>query len=57
MEKNMDREKLETRLKLLETEREQVKNTVLAYEGAIQESRHWLSQLEEKQENDVEASA
>jgi site-specific recombinase XerD len=52
----MDREKLEARLKLLETEREQVQNTVLAYEGAIQESRHWLSQLEEKQENDVEAS-
>lgn len=38
---------LEERIKLLETEREQVRATFLAYEGALQEAKHWLKQVEE----------
>ncbi len=43
----MTKEKILERIKLLENEKEQVKATVIAYEGAIQDCRHWLQQLEE----------
>jgi hypothetical protein len=43
----MIKEKLEERLQLLEQEREQIKVTLAAYDGAIQECKHWLSHSEE----------
>jgi hypothetical protein len=45
----MNREKIEERIKLLESEREQLKNNLIAYEGAIQDNRHWLSHIEEEE--------
>jgi hypothetical protein len=45
----MNQEHLEERLKLLETERTQVLNTAVAYEGAIQETKYWLSKVVDKQ--------
>jgi septal ring factor EnvC (AmiA/AmiB activator) len=42
----MTKEKLQERIKTLETEREQVRATLLAYEGALQESNHWLKEIE-----------
>lgn len=42
----MNKEQIQNRLDLLEKEREQLKATVLAYEGAIQESKHWLEELD-----------
>lgn len=44
----MNREKLEERIKTLETEREQVRTTLIVYEGAIQDCKHWLSELEKE---------
>lgn len=41
---------LEERIKLLETEREQVRATFLAYEGALQESKYWVSELTKTEE-------
>ena len=43
----MTREKLQERLTILEQEREQVKATLAAYDGAIQECKHWLDQSKE----------
>ena len=42
----MTKEQVLERIKTLETEREQLKATLLAYDGALQESRHWLEQLD-----------
>lgn len=42
----MTKEKLEERIKLLETERDATKASLMAYEGAIQDCKHWLTQLE-----------
>ena len=44
---NMTKEKLEDRIKQLETEREQVRATLLAYEGALQDCKYWLTSLQE----------
>lgn len=41
----MTKDKLEARIKQLETEREQVKATLLAYEGALQDCNYWLKEL------------
>ena len=46
----MTKDKLLERIKQLETEREQVKATLLAYEGALQDCQYWLSTLEQKEE-------
>lgn len=46
---SLTKEKLEARIKLLEQEREQIKNTMVAYEGAIQEAKHWLTVLQGEQ--------
>lgn len=48
----MTKEKILERIKTLEAEREQVRSTLLAYEGALQDCRHWLGQLEEEKTND-----
>jgi len=47
----MTKEKLEDRIKQLETEREQVKATLLAYEGALQDCKYWLIELEKEEVN------
>lgn len=44
----MNKEQLHERIKLLEAEREQVKATMLAYEGALQDCHYWLEQLDKK---------
>jgi len=41
----MTKEDLQTRITKLTQEREQLKITLAAYEGAIQESNYWLSEL------------
>jgi len=46
----MDKTQVQDRIKQLETEREQVKATLLAYEGAIQDCNYWLSKMEETKE-------
>jgi predicted nuclease with TOPRIM domain len=43
----MNKEKLEERLKTLETEQAQLKNNLVAYEGAIQDCKYWLEQLKD----------
>lgn len=47
----MNKEKLEERIKTLETERDQMRTNIVAYEGAIQDCKHWLSTLEETEKN------
>lgn len=42
----MNVQKLKDRIKLLEQEREQLKGNLAAYEGAIQDNKYWLSELE-----------
>lgn len=42
----MTKEEIQDRIKTLETEREQLRATLLAYDGALQESKHWLEQLD-----------
>lgn len=48
----MTKEQFEDRIKLLEVEREQIKATFNATEGAIQDCKYWLSQLELVNNND-----
>ena len=43
----MTKEKLEERIKTLETDRENCRNQFLATEGAILDCKHWLQQIEE----------
>ncbi len=49
----MTKEQLINRIQTLETERENLKGTVMVYDGAIQDCQYWLSQLakEERKEN------
>lgn len=47
----MTKEQLQERITKLTQEREQVKATLAAYEGAIQESTFWLSQLDQPTED------
>lgn len=44
----MNKELIQERIKLLEQEREQARNTLIAYEGAIQDCKYWLEQVESK---------
>lgn len=46
----MTKEKLEERIKLLEQQRDALKSNVLAYEGAIQDCQHWLTELDNTSE-------
>lgn len=46
----MDKTKIQERIKTLETERDQLRNNLVAYEGAIQDCNYWLEQLETKSE-------
>lgn len=46
----MTKEKVQERLNTLEKEREQVKTSLIAYEGAIQDCKYWLEQMETKSE-------
>lgn len=41
----MTKEQVQARLEQLQTEREQVKASLAAYEGAIQDCNYWLQQL------------
>lgn len=54
----MNREKLEERIKTLETERDQMRTNLVAYDGAIQDCKYWLSQLllldDDNRENSLE---
>lgn len=42
----MDKTKIQERIKTLETERDQLRNNLVAYEGAIQDCKYWLEQME-----------
>ena len=42
----MNKEKIQDRIKTLETEREQLRQTLVAYEGALQDCQHWLKEIE-----------
>ena len=48
----MTKEQIQDRIKQLETEREQLKTTLIAYEGALQDCKFWLEQMDKK-ETDV----
>lgn len=48
----MNKEKLLERIKLLETEREQVRANLIVYEGAIQDCNYWLKELDVKNNPD-----
>lgn len=45
----MTKEQVQTRLAQLTTEREQLRASLAAYEGAIQDCNYWLQQLETPQ--------
>lgn len=45
-EVSMTRTQLEDRIKLLEQERENLKMTFPAYDGAIQDCKYWLAELD-----------
>lgn len=47
----MNKEKLEERIQTLEKEREAVRQSLLMYEGALQDCQHWLSELKKAEEN------
>lgn len=46
------KEMIKDRITLLEREFDQVKANLLAYDGALQEARHWLSILDKEESND-----
>lgn len=46
----MDREKLTSRLKELEAEHTKTQYMVLALDGAIQDCKYWLAQLDKPEE-------
>jgi len=50
----MNKEQIEDRLKTLTSEREQLKNNLIAYEGAMQDCKYWLEQLEKPVEETKE---
>lgn len=41
----MDKETIRARIKLLESERDQLKGNVIAYDGAIQDCQFWLTKI------------
>lgn len=47
----MTLDKILERIKTLEQERDQLRNNLIAYEGAIQDCRHWLEQLEKDEQD------
>lgn len=47
----MNKEQIEARIKLYEDEREKIKTTLIAYEGAIQDCNHWLTELDKSAED------
>lgn len=49
-ENSMNVEKLNDRIKLLETERDQVRSNLAAYEGAIQDCNYWLQEFNKPSE-------
>lgn len=44
----MNKEKIQDHIKTLETEREQLRLNLAAYDGAIQNCQHWLKELEKE---------
>jgi hypothetical protein len=42
----MDKEKLQKRLELLKKQREQLLANISAYNGAIEECKYWLKEIE-----------
>lgn len=48
----MTKDKILERVKILEASREQVRQNLLAHEGAIQECNYWLAQSEEPAKED-----
>ena len=48
----IDKEKIQQRIKQLETEREQTRINLVAYEGAIQDCNYWLKELEKPVEEE-----
>lgn len=50
----MTKEQIQDRITKLETERDQLKTTLIAYEGAIQDCKYWLQQGEMPAVTDTE---
>ena len=48
----MTKEQIQARLKQLETEREQLRVNLMAYEGAIQDCNYWLQELDKAEEKE-----
>lgn len=47
----MNKEQIEARIKTLEEEREKIRSTLVAYEGAIQDCNYWLTELDKPAED------
>ena len=45
----MTRDKIQERIKTLETERDNTKNLLVMYEGALQDAKFWLSELDKSE--------
>lgn len=45
----MNKEQIEARIKELETSRDQLRNNLIATEGALVDCKFWLDKLEEKE--------
>jgi hypothetical protein len=52
----MDKEKVQARLTELESERAKAMNLLMALDGAIQDSKYWLTELEKEDKNDEDTS-
>lgn len=50
----MDKQAIQDRITKLETEREQLRTTLIAYEGALEDCKYWLQQGEMPAVTDTE---
>jgi hypothetical protein len=52
----MDREQILARIDLLTQERDRLRSTLAAYDGAVQESNYWLKELDKPKEDPTDDS-
>lgn len=53
-ETSINKKQIEDRINLIEKERENLRATLVAYEGALQESRFWLKSFDKPSETNKE---
>lgn len=52
----MNVEQIQERIKQLEQEREQVRLSLIAYDGALQDCQYWLNQIDDKEKENGEVN-